>query len=342
MIVADYEFSAEARDVALLRRCAAVAAAAHAPFIAAASPRFFGAYDRYPSVSWWGLDAGLEGPDREAWRLFRDGDSSRYVGLTLPRLRLRGAYRDPPRRVAGAPEDTAGADVFAYSEHVPGYEQGVWGTCALAFATRVADSFARYRWCPNIVGYDGGGRVDNLCAEKSEVAGRPVLLSPFETPLGDELERRLAEAGFIPLCSDCGAVFRTANSCHRPGEPSYVTRVHPDGGETRHRLPHLDVELPYLFVACRFAHYLKVIYRENHHRRTRRDVERELGAWLSRHAYDAFVVHPKDRARRIVRSLQWSLTEDPSGRGHAFTLRVHPGMGFGLSGGAKVEIAGRL
>ena len=42
VIVGDYDFGPEAEDVALLQSCAAVAAMALAPFVAGASPQFFG------------------------------------------------------------------------------------------------------------------------------------------------------------------------------------------------------------------------------------------------------------------------------------------------------------
>src|SRR5262249_4558002 len=45
LIAATYEFGPGPEDMELLRKCAAVAAMAHAPFVANASPRFFGSDD---------------------------------------------------------------------------------------------------------------------------------------------------------------------------------------------------------------------------------------------------------------------------------------------------------
>src|SRR5690606_28251603 len=42
LIVANYEFSPLPQDMSLLDDCASVATMAHAPFVAAASPKFFG------------------------------------------------------------------------------------------------------------------------------------------------------------------------------------------------------------------------------------------------------------------------------------------------------------
>ena len=44
-MIANYDFGPGPKDMALLTQCAAVAAMSHAPFIAAASPKFFGVED---------------------------------------------------------------------------------------------------------------------------------------------------------------------------------------------------------------------------------------------------------------------------------------------------------
>src|SRR5262245_5482358 len=44
-IIANYEFGPSPQDIALLQKCASVAATSHAPFMAAAGPQFFGLKD---------------------------------------------------------------------------------------------------------------------------------------------------------------------------------------------------------------------------------------------------------------------------------------------------------
>src|SRR5690606_32704885 len=138
-------------DMSLLDDCAAVATMAHAPFIAAASPKFFGldSWLTLPQLN--ELEALFSGPQYTKWRAFRDKEDSRYVALCLPRFLLRLPYGPATNRVAA----------FEYEETVVGqHERYLWGNAAFAFATRVAEAFARYRWCVNIIGPSTGGTVE--------------------------------------------------------------------------------------------------------------------------------------------------------------------------------------
>lgn len=95
----------------------------------------------------------FEGPQFAKWQSFRQSEDARYIGLTVPRFLLRTPY-DPLE----CPVKT-----FAYQENVVNsHEHYLWGNTAFAFATRLTDSFARFRWCPNIIGPQSGGAVEDL------------------------------------------------------------------------------------------------------------------------------------------------------------------------------------
>lgn len=150
-MIANYEFGPNAPDIKLLQNVASIGAMAHAPFIAATGPRFFGDEDfsKLPNLK--DLKAIFEGPKYTKWQSFRESEDARYVGLTLPRFLLRLPY---------APESNP-VKTFNYEENVRGsHEDYLWGNTAYAFATRLTDSFAKYRWCPNIIGPQSGGAVD--------------------------------------------------------------------------------------------------------------------------------------------------------------------------------------
>jgi len=90
-IIGNYEFGPSRDDLGLLTRLATVSAIAHAPFIAAASPSFFGAED-FGSLR----DVDITGMGDDVryleWKAFRQRDEARYVGLTLPRFLARAAW----------------------------------------------------------------------------------------------------------------------------------------------------------------------------------------------------------------------------------------------------------
>ena len=98
MIVGDYAFDHHPEDVQLLSGLAMIAAAAHAPFIAAASPSVM-------QMSTWGelanprdLTRIFSTPEYAAWRAMRSDEDVRYVGLCMPRFLGRlpyGARTDP-------------------------------------------------------------------------------------------------------------------------------------------------------------------------------------------------------------------------------------------------------
>ena len=92
-MVGNYDFGPGAQDIALLQNCASVASMAHAPFIAAAGPKFFGLDDDFQGLAnLKDLDSVFEGPQYTKWNSFRESEDARYVGLTAPRFLLRLPY----------------------------------------------------------------------------------------------------------------------------------------------------------------------------------------------------------------------------------------------------------
>ena len=152
-VVANYEFSPASPDIKLLQSVASVSAMGHAPFIAAAGASFFGVdgFEQLPNLK--DLSSIFEGPQYTKWNSFRESEDARYVGLTLPHFLLRLPY--------GA--ETIPVKKFNYKENVStGSKDFLWGNAAFAFATRLTDSFADYRWCANVIGPQGGGTVSDL------------------------------------------------------------------------------------------------------------------------------------------------------------------------------------
>ncbi len=125
-MIGNYEFGPGPQDIKLLQNIASVAAMAHAPFIADASPAFFGieSFKELPNLK--DLDAIFEGPQYAKWRSFRESEDARYVGLTLPKFLLRLPYGP----------DTVPAKTFNFKEDVSsGDDAFLWGNTAFAFAT---------------------------------------------------------------------------------------------------------------------------------------------------------------------------------------------------------------
>lgn len=248
-LIGDYEFTSHQQDVRLLEKIAAVAAAAHAPFVAAASPRMFGR-DSFTEFAGVGDLARIMGsPEYAAWHSFRESENSRYVGLCLPHILLRLPYG----------EETPPSELFNYKEDVGvrGHGKYLWGNAAYAFGTRLTDAFAKYHWLATIRGVEGGGLVEGLPVHTfDDGEGNLVMKCPTEIAITDRREKELSDLGFIPLvhCQNTDyAAFFTAPSCQAP------RRYDTDIANANSRIV---TQLRYVFAASRFAHYLMAMMRD--------------------------------------------------------------------------------
>jgi type VI secretion system protein ImpC len=309
LIMANYEFGPGPQDIALLQNCAAVASMAHAPFITGAGPAFFGQETFLGLPNMKDLKAVFEGPQYTKWQSFRESEDSRYVGLAMPRFLLRLPFG----------QNTVPVKAFNYEEEVVGsHEKYLWGNSAFALATRVADSFAKYRWCPNIIGPQAGGAVEDLPLHQYEAMGELQTKCPTEVMLTERREYELSEEGFIGLTmrkdSD-NACFFSANSAQKA---KYFGQS--EEGRNAEMNYRLGTQLPYLFITCRLAHYIKVLQREQIGSwKERADLERELNKWINQYVADQDVISADIRSRRPLRKAAITVEDVP---GHAGWYKV--------------------
>jgi type VI secretion system protein ImpC len=301
-IIANFDFGPNPQDIKLLQYIASASAMAHAPFIAAAGPEFFGLdeFNGLPKLK--DLQSIFDGPQYVKWQSFRETEDARYVGLALPRFLLRLPYG----------RDTKPVKVFNYEENVSGsHSDYLWGNSAFAFASRITDSFAKYRWCTNVIGPTAGGAVEDLPLHTFESMGEQQTKIPTEVLVSDRQEYELAEQGFIPLAMRKGsdnACFFSANSVQKP--KFFGISKEGKDAELNYKL---GTQLPYMYVANRLAHYLKVIQRENIGAwKERADLERELNEWIRQYIADQENPSPEVRSRRPLRQARITV-EDVEG-----------------------------
>ena len=314
-MIANYYFDPTPQDVALLQKVGSVAAMSHAPFIAAAGPKFFGldSFEGLPNLK--DLQSVFEGPQYAKWQAFRESEDSRNVGLTCPRFLLRLPYG----------QDTVPVKAFNYNEQVQGNHKGyLWGNTSFAFATRLADSFAKYRWCPNIIGPQSGGTVEDLPLHQYEAMGEIQTKIPTEVLISERREYELSEQGFIALSMRKGsneACFFSANSCQKP--KTFGTSKEAKDAETNYRL---GTQLPYLFIVNRLAHYIKVLQREQIGSwKEKEDLQRELNQWIGQYVADDDNPSPAIRSRCPLRSAQIDVEDVPGEAGwYRVGMKVRP------------------
>jgi type VI secretion system protein ImpC len=312
---ANFEITHSSSDIALIQKCAAVAAMSHAPFFASVGSKMMGMNDWLKLPNLKDLKAVFEGPQYAKWQSFRESEDARYVGLLMPRFLLRVPY---------GPE-TVPVRSFNYQEETVGKHDGyLWGNATFAFATRIADSFAKFRWCPNIIGPQSGGAVEDLPVHHYEAMGEIQTKIPTEIMISERREFELSEEGFIALTfrkdSD-NAAFFSANSCQKP---KYFGQS-PEGREAELNY-RLGTQMPYMFVVSRLAHYLKVLQREQIGSwKEATDLERELNAWIGQYVADMDAVSPAIRGKRPLRQAQITVEEVPGNAGwYKVGIKVRP------------------
>ncbi len=333
MMVGNYEFGPGPQDIKLLQSLASVSTMSHAPFIAAAGASFFGVEEFAGLPNLKDLKSIFEMPQYTKWQSFRESEDARNVGLVLPHFLLRLPFGPDSQPVKS----------FNYKEDVAdGNNNFLWGNAAFAFASRITDSFAKYRWCANIIGPQGGGAVEDMPLYQYEAMGELQTKIPTEVLISERREFELAEEGFIALTMRKGsdnAAFFSANSVQKPK----VFANTPEGkqAETNYKL---GTQLPYNFIISRLAHYIKVIQRENIGTwKERGDLETELNNWIRQYLADQDNPSPSVRSRRPLRKAEISVSDvegDPGWYRVQMTVQPHfkyMGASFTLSLAGKLD-----
>jgi type VI secretion system protein ImpC len=314
-LLGDYEFDHSPPDVEFLNGIAEISAAAHVPFIAAASPTLMNMESWQELSNPRDLTKIFQTPEYASWRSLRESEDSRYIGLTMPRFLSRLPYGSK----------TAPIEEFAFEEDVEhaDHNKYTWSNSAYAMAVNINRAFKLYGWCSRIRGIESGGAVEGLPTHTFPTDDGGVdMKCPTEIAISDRREAELAKNGFMPLLhkknSDFAA-FIGAQSLQKPFE-------YDDPDATANA--NLSARLPYLFAVCRFAHYLKCIVRDKIGSfKERDDMEKWLNKWISNYVEsNPATASEEDKARRPLAAAEVVVEEVKGNPGYytsKFFLRPH-------------------
>ena len=268
-LVGDFEFGRHPQDVKMLEMLSGVAAAAHAPFIAGASPKLFD-MDSFTELSIpRDLAKGFETTELVKWRSFREMEDARYVALVLPRVLLRLPY---------GPE-TVPVDGLDFAEDVTGKDHSkyLWGNASYALGQRITNAFSQYGWTAAIRGAEGGGVVEGLPAHTFKTDDGDIALKcPTEIAITDRREKELSDLGFVSLCHCKGTDFAAFFGGQTTNKPK---QYNTDQANANARV---SSNLPYVLAASRFAHYFKAMMRDKVGSfMTRDNVASYLNTWIA-------------------------------------------------------------
>jgi type VI secretion system protein ImpC len=314
-LVGDYYFDHTPGDVEMLGQMAQIAAAAHAPFIAAAAPTVMGMDSWQELANPRDLAKIFSSPEYAAWRSLRESDDAKYLGLAMPRFLARVPYgaKTNPVEEFDFEEETTGGDHSKYT----------WANAAYTMAVNINRSFKQYGWCTAIRGVESGGAVEGLPVHTfPSDDGGVDMKCPTEIAISDRREAELAASGFMPLIHRKNtdvAAFIGAQSLQKPAE-----YTDPDATASAR----LSARLPYLFAVNRFAHYLKCMVRDKIGSfKERADMERFLSNWIK----DYVLGNPGSagdelKARKPLAAAEVTVSEIEGNPGYyaaKFSLRPH-------------------
>jgi type VI secretion system protein ImpC len=282
-IIGLYEFENKPSDLVWLRAMGKVASAAHAPFVAAASPRLFGCETMAEVNLLRDIEGIFNTPRYSKWNQLRESEEAVYLGLTMPRYMVRAPYNDASNPAEGIhfEEELRGDDDSKYA----------WGNSAMLFARNLVKSFETSGWCQYIRGVKAGGLVSGLASHTYNIRGEDELRAPIEISMPDFRELELANAGVIPLIHKKGsadAVFFSAQALKK----SHRFKDAKDSENSQ-----LVTNLSYTYSISRIAHYLKCIMRDNiGSTADAAYIQTQIDRWIAR--YVTTLVNPDDLTLR--------------------------------------------
>ena len=299
-LLGDFDITRQPEDMYFVEQMSHVAAAAHAPFIAAADPELFGIESFAELGKPRDLSKVFDTAEYAKWKSFRESEDSRYVGLTLPRFLGRLPFN---------PKDGITTEGFNYVEEVDGADHSkyLWVNTAFAFGARLTAAFENHGWCAAIRGVEGGGLVEDLPTHTFRTDdGEVALKCPTEVAITDRREKELSDLGFIPLvhCKNTDyAAFFGAQSTQKPAKYD---------SDAANANAVLSAQLQYMFAVCRIAHYMKSMMRDKVGSFANTlEVERYLHNWLMQYVVDADDASQEMRAQRPLRQAQVDVEEVP-------------------------------
>lgn len=299
-LIGDFDIGRQAEDMFFVEQMAHVAAAAHAPFVAAGSPELFGLESFTELCKPRDLAKVFDTVEYAKWKSFRESEDSRYVGLTLPRFLGRLPYD---------PKEGTTTEGFNFVEDVDGSDHSkyLWVNTAYAFGARLTAAFQAYGWCAAIRGVEGGGLVEDLPTHNFRTDdGEIALKCPTEIAITDRREKELSDLGFMPLVhcknTDYAAFFGAQSS----------QKVRKYDSDAANANAVLSAQLQYMFAVCRIAHYMKAMMRDKIGSfASSADVEGFLNRWISQYVTTDESATQEVKAQYPLREASVEVSEVP-------------------------------
>ncbi|WP_238326189.1 type VI secretion system contractile sheath large subunit [Marinomonas sp. S3726] len=277
MIVVDHfvsiDFDQDYDDVYTLELLASLGESCLCPFVLSPSDNFFGGGDADWLSDTDRIEKILYGPEFDAWQRLRKIPASRFLGLAMPKVKLRNSYQNF-------------CSNFVFNETYQ-KENGLWGSAAFMLASVAMREFNRISW----FGFMKSRWQDQYYGALVNVpptgAGsfctkKPITQVNVITGMG----AFYADQGFVPICHSLMTdkyYLRGNNSIWDSGT-----------NETDKVMGQLQTTL----MVCRISHYLKVQIRSMiGNFQTAQECEVYLNNWLDKYSSNLFNADEKTLAK---------------------------------------------
>jgi type VI secretion system protein ImpD len=307
LLIGDYEVahrpvSGGADDINTIRGLSDLGASIFCPVVLGAHPTLFGVDDFAELEGLRDLPAAFRSQEYVRWEGLRDQPTARFVGLVMPRVLYRRAYR--------ADERPSGA--LPFEEYLDrGRDDMIWGSAVYPLAAVAGREFAASGWFAAMRGARPGeemaGMVDDLPIEDFQTDPPGVAMrGNVDVILTPDLEKDLFDLGVIPLvpCPRTGlAAFFECPSMHRRASlaPS-----------DRRQTQRLNTMINYVLCVSRFGHCLKMMGRQKvGSHRTPNEVEEEIRNWLRGYTIGTDDASSEAKARDPLRDFECRVVPVP-------------------------------
>lgn len=189
LVIADFSFSANPNELALLGAIAATAQSLQMPIIAAGDCSLLGCptiADCVDPTEWRGLAADSD----QYWQALRRSSAAKWVGLIFPRVLLRLPYG----------QETDSVETFEFEEFssARNHDNYLWGNAAYLCAGLIARSFAEDGWSMEL---DSQTDIGDLPAHTYLEEDEHKLQPCGEVAFGERAADAILKHGMMPLLS---------------------------------------------------------------------------------------------------------------------------------------------
>jgi type VI secretion system protein ImpD len=233
----------------------------------------------------------IAGPDYSSWQKLRQIDSSRFIALTLPKIKLRDHYQN----------HSCG---FVFNEINNEKESGLYGYAHFAFVSTIIREFNRISWF-GFLKSRWNDRLQGAVVNLPETSIKHIWLNPKpNVRLFGKIAQFYAQQGFIPLSHSP----LTTKYYFMDNHSVWSTHQHPDDKV----LSLLQTTL----ICSRVAHYLKVQIRELlGSLLTASECEQHLSKWLGKYVSNISSANDETLAKYPLRNARVTVKETENSTG---------------------------